>query len=358
MQNYLASRWHSDQDRRLKPHSGLYRDLKGADMLWRIRMCLPTTATYRAGMCTGVVTVILFGLYQCEAQEPKQANTVPFQGGFPGSPEKLMESMFGPSTPEEEQLLAAVKISFTEERAFGQTILDDYLADLKLRKLRVVRKGPDVDYLTQLVQTIHPLMTHAKRYPKIAVYVVDSPDVDARSIPGGTLLFSKGLLEFAKSEAALIGIVGHELSHLDREHLVLPLKRTKILRTNSFVPPGSITPQKFATNGTMMMRLMGRAFRPEDEAAADRDGAEWAFQSGYDPRELADLFARLHLKNQDQKVPFGNFFRTHPYNEDRCAAISIQYEELTKNSAKDAKLYIGNTNLKQRVPKSKQEFAE
>jgi predicted Zn-dependent protease len=213
-------------------------------------------------------------------------------------------------------------------------------------------------YLPNWVETIHPLMTNAKRYKQFTVYVVESDDVDARSIPGGTLVFSTGLLQFARSEAALVGIVGHELSHLDREHLLLPLKRAKLLEKTKFVPNTPFDPRKFAESGTMMIRLMARPFRPEDESAADQDGAEWAYRAGYDSRELADLFARLHLKNQDQKVPFGSFFRTHPYNEDRSAAISAHFDKLRADKTMPSQLVIGKENLKKRVTKAEQTFAD
>ena len=36
--------------------------------------------------------------------------------------------------------------------------------------------------------------------------------------PGGTLIFFRGILDFAGSEAALVGVIGHELSHLDHGH--------------------------------------------------------------------------------------------------------------------------------------------
>lgn len=293
------------------------------------------------------------------AQDTPQSPTFPFApNGFPSNPEKMMQTMFGPATPEETEQLDAVKIPIAQEKEFGQQIVDAYLDDLKLRKLTVVRKGPEVDYLRKLVDTIQPSMKAAKRYKKITIYFVDSPDVDARAFAGGTLFFFKGLLTFAKSEAALIGIVGHELSHLDREHLLVPLKRSKIMQQNPFASGEGFNPQKFFSTGTTMMRLMGRPFRPEDEAAADRDGARWAFEAGYDPREMADLFARLHHKNQDQKVPFGDFFRTHPYNEDRFDAIMKQYMALKKEMPPEGKLYVGRKNLTQRIAKSEQEFPE
>ncbi len=292
------------------------------------------------------------------AQDSPTAPTNPFFApGFGTSPDKFFEKMFGTSTPDEEQILAKIDIPFKEEREFGQQLVQTYLADLKRQKLRVVQKGREVDYLRQLVETLRPSLTNAKRYQKITVYFVDSPLVDARSFPGGTLFFFKGLLAFVENEAALVGIVGHELSHLDRGHQLLPLKRVRLIQQQPFAGGASFDPQKFFTSGTTMMRLMGRPFRPEDEATADRDGATWAYRAGYDPREMASLFAKLHQKNQDQKIPFTDFFRTHPYNEDRYDAIMKQSAELQQKDPQE-KLYRGKKNLAQRVPKSQQEFPE
>jgi predicted Zn-dependent protease len=116
-------------------------------------------------------------------------------------------------------------------------------------------------------------------------------------------------------------------------------------------------PQRFFSSGTSMMRLVGRPFRPEDEAEADRDGAVWAYRAGYDPRETAALFARLHQRDQDPRIPFASFFRTHPYSDDRSEAILKQYDDLQAADPKE-KLYRGAENLVRRIPKSQQEFPE
>jgi predicted Zn-dependent protease len=151
--------------------------------------------------------------------------------------------------------------------------------------------------------------------------------------------------------------VGHELSHLDRGHLLVPLKRGRIMERKLADGAAGFDPQKFLTTGTSMMRLLGRPFRPEDEAEADRDGAAWAYRAGYDPREMAGLFARLHQRDNDPKIPFASFFRTHPYSDDRSNAILRQYDELQAADPRE-KLYRGKENLARRIPKSQQEFPE
>jgi predicted Zn-dependent protease len=292
------------------------------------------------------------------AQTKEQPDSFPFfPRGFTGSAEEFFEQMFGKPTPEESRELETVKIPFRDEREFGQPQVAAFLAQLKDQGLRAVHKGKDVEYLQKLVAAIHPLMKNARRYDKFTIYVVDSPRVDARTFPGGTLFFFKGLLSFAENEAALVGIVGHELSHLDRGHLLVPLKRGKLMERKLADGTAGFDPQKFFSSGTSMMRLMGRPFRPEDEAEADRDGAAWAYRAGYDPRETAALFARLHQRDKDPKIPFASFFRTHPYSDDRSEAILKQYEELQAADPKE-KLYRGAENLARRIPRSQQEFPE
>jgi predicted Zn-dependent protease len=292
----------------------------------------------------------------------KNDGTIPvLPKGFTGNPDAFFEQMFGKSTPAEEQFLAEIDVPFKEEREFGQAQVDEFLALLAEQGLRTTRKGKDVDYLKRLVDTIKPVMKNAKRYQKLTIYMVDSPRVDARSFPGGTLFFFKGLLTFADNEAALIGIVGHELSHLDHGHQLLPLKRGKVIERTVAAGAEAFDPQKFFAAGTTMMRLVGRPFRPEDEAAADRDGAAWAYRAGYDSREMARLFDKLHRRDNDPKLPpkppIGSFFRTHPYSDDRCEAIMKQYDDLQEQDPRDT-LYRGKKNLALRIARSQQEFPD
>jgi hypothetical protein len=269
--------------------------------------------------------------------------------------DEFFERMWGRSTPEEEKAFESIKVSPEEEREFGRAQVEAFSDWLNQQDLRIVRKGADVEYLRKLVELIRPLMEHRERYRKVTVYVVDSSRVDARTFPGGTLFFFRGLLAAAENEAALVGIVGHELSHLDRGHLLIPLKRNKLLQQQALAV--ELNPQNFLTSQNTLMRSFTRPFHPEDESAADRDGARWAYKAGYDSREMARLFERLHHQGQDPKLPFGQFFRTHPYSDDRCAAILKQYDELQRASPRDEP-YRGATNLAKRIPRSQQEFAE
>src|SRR5581483_1732682 len=101
-----------------------------------------------------------------------------------------------------------IKIDSAEEQRYGDSIVDAYLAGLRRQGLTVCDEGADADYLVALATRLRPFMKNRDRYETIKIYVVDSPRVDARSFPGGSLVFFRGLLDFADSEAAMVGIVG------------------------------------------------------------------------------------------------------------------------------------------------------
>jgi predicted Zn-dependent protease len=274
-------------------------------------------------------------------------------GNLPfANPEKMFEQFFGEDSDEDREALRKIQISLDEERRLGEQILEAGLAEWKRQGITIESKGRDVEYLQSLVETLRPHMEHHERYPKIRVMLARSPKVDAKSCPGGTLIFFEGLLDAAQNEAALAGIVGHELSHLDRGHQLLPLKRMKLMEQTF---SKGFDPETFFKQGPWMTKLMARPFRPEDERDADRDGAAWAYAAGYDPREMAKLFQRQAKKKNEAELPgFASYFRTHPYDRERHQAILKQYAQLRKKEPKKS-LFIGEDNLKQRRSRQQME---
>jgi beta-barrel assembly-enhancing protease len=228
---------------------------------------------------------------------------------------------------------------------------------LKEQKIAVVSKGKDVDYLRRLVETIRPLMTQSARYKQITIYVADSPLCEARSLPGGTLVFFSGLIEAAESEAALVGVVAHELSHLDRDHLLVRLKQMKRAEQTLSGQAKDFSPQNLIASTTAMVRLWTRPFRPEDERVADLDAVRWTYKAGYDPREMARVLAKIAQREQNLPAMMPSMFRSHPPADERRQALSDEYEKLQKENPK-VRLYVGKENLKRRVARSQQEFAQ
>ena len=287
---------------------------------------------------------------QAKAADPEPAAELPF-----ADPQKFFEAFMGKPNAADDEILESIEVSAKEEQDFGKSLFETFERDMQAQEIRLVGKGKDVEYVQALVAQLRPFMRDQKRYKKIRVYVAESPKIEAICLAGGTIVVYRGMLNFVENEASLVGTLGHELSHLDNGHILSHVKRFKLMQRTFNGDSSNFTPDKFFSQGTQLMRLWMQPFRPQDEAAADLDGAEWMYRAGYDTREMAEMFLRMHKKRQGQnQIPF---FRTHPFDMDRYEAILGVYERMQKDKPLD-KPYIGRENLKRRVPRTQQEFAE
>ena len=303
----------------------------------------------------GTLTIVWIGMMPAlgrAAEAPRPPPIVPFP-----NPEDFFQRLFGGETEQDQQRLNAIEISPRQEREYGASAVRTYLDHLKRQGIRVVSRGKDVDYLRDLVETIRPLMSNPQRYPSIKVYLAKSPECEARVFPGGSLVMFEGMLETAESEAALVGMIGHELSHLDRGHLLADLRRVRLAEET--FSGGSVpqSPGEFFDTGTMLMRLWTRPFRPEHEAEADRDGARWAYLAGYDPRELAALFLRARDRAKGPRLALPWFLQSHPPPEERHQAVMAVYQQLQQENP-NAALYVGRENLRTRTARSRRRLEE
>ena len=246
--------------------------------------------------------------------------------------------MFGKLSPQQLQQLDDIKISLAEENQFGQKVLKAYLQQLAQAQIAVIQQGKDVEYLQQLLEVLKPHMNHGSRYKSFDVQVINVASSDAFSIPGGHLLITLGLLKNAESEATVVGVLAHELSHLDRGHQLLPLKQSKLVGK----------PLNFA-DSLMWISLVARPFRPEQESEADSDATHWMMAAGYDPLELAKLLSRWD-QQQDQAMPWmqfvPGFVKSHPDAGKRAQEV-LKVARQNKARYPQAVL-IGTENLAQR----------
>ena len=60
------------------------------------------------------------------------------------------------------------------------------------------------------------------------VQVIDSPVVNAFAIPGGYVYLTRGILAYMNSEAAMVGILGHEIGHITARHSVQQISRAQL----------------------------------------------------------------------------------------------------------------------------------
>ena len=163
------------------------------------------------------------------------------------------------------------------------------------------------------------------------VTVLDSPQINAFALPGGYLYITRGIMAYMNSEAELAGVLGHELGHITARHGVRQQSAgtvAGILGAGVGILTGSGQAAEAANIGsTALIRGYGRSH----ELEADRLGAEYLANVGYDPQEMINVVEILkdqeefdkQLAKEEGREPraYHGTFSTHPANDARLQEV-------------------------------------
>jgi len=182
--------------------------------------------------------------------------------------------------------------------------------------------------------------------------VLETEDVNAIAAPGGYIFVTRGLLRRVKDEAALAGVLSHEISHVTRRDAFVIYQKTKVDQCKSLAygkagqKEGNAllrqyAPQASAINSSLsalsggvldwnnvanaalvglfsdefVHRYLESGYARDQELNADAAGIELAAASGYSPRGFVEFVGTL--------PPGQNVFAHHPPPADRVAAMKL-----------------------------------
>jgi predicted Zn-dependent protease len=141
--------------------------------------------------------------------------------------------------------------------------------------------------------------------------VLDADFVGAYALPGGFVFISKGLLERLNNEAQLAGVLGHEIMHVDRQHALKALRKTKILATTSKAASQQMKEKALFSQATgFLVGFAEKGFSRGDEYDADEHALPSVTDAGYDGSGLWWALKRLYGGSQDECAK--RFAARHP----------------------------------------------
>lgn len=152
---------------------------------------------------------------------------------------------------------------------------------------------------------------------KYKFVAVKEEAVNAFAVPGGFCYINLGLIRSTETEAELISVVAHEISHVTNRHSMKRLSQMQLADlAQQAVLGGS---GKAANMVAGMFTTMGMLnYSREYEKQADHDGLMCMYKAGYDPNGMVKMFQMLKSK-QDGPEPakWQNLFSTHPMTDER-----------------------------------------
>jgi Zn-dependent protease with chaperone function len=165
--------------------------------------------------------------------------------------------------------------------------------------------------------------------------VVDVSDVNAFALPGGFTYVNRGLIETARNEAQLAGVIAHEISHVALRHGTAQMAKAQKYQAGSVAAQilgaviGGGAGQVIGGVGQMGIGAAFLRFSREYERQADTLGARIMADAGYDPHELANMF-RILEQLGGGKGP--EWLSDHPNPGNRFEAINREANNLPVNN--------------------------
>jgi predicted Zn-dependent protease len=155
--------------------------------------------------------------------------------------------------------------------------------------------------------------------------VADYKEVNAFALPGGPVWVNRGAMQATRSESQLAGILAHEVAHVARRHAAQQLSNMIVtnmgmtlfsaLLGNTGAAMAANIAARYVAGGTFLK------FSRDDEAEADRVGADIMARAGWDPRGMIDLLETVREQEQRDPRSVDVFFSNHPAPKDRIALL-------------------------------------
>ncbi len=155
--------------------------------------------------------------------------------------------------------------------------------------------------------------------PTVRVVVVNTLLVNAFALPGGIMVFTRGLLVHADSAEEIAGVAAHELGHIAHDHSIRALFRSFAVSLLIGVLLGDLTGGTLA--GGLAEWLVNTGYSREAERDADAFALARLEAAGIDTQGLVDFFARLKEREKDEGGLLARMLSTHPATEERLAYI-------------------------------------
>ena len=172
------------------------------------------------------------------------------------------------------------------------------------------------------------------QHPEFQYYfkVVNARDINAFALPGGPMYVNRGMIEAARSEGEMAGVMAHEISHVALRH-----GTAQATKGQKYSILGGIAGIAGTILGGPGVGQLAQApfavyllkFSREYETEADVLGAQIMARAGYDPRDLANMFRTI----EQQGGGGGGFLSDHPSPTDRYARINREAQMLRVNTA-------------------------
>jgi len=198
------------------------------------------------------------------------------------------------------------------------------------RKLPILSDSETQAYINRIGQRLAANAGGAK-FP-YQFRVVNAADINAFALPGGPVYIYRGVIDNAKNEGEIAGVVAHEIAHVALRHGTHQASKAYAAQAGLSILGGILggkvganTAQILNTVGGVGMNVLFLKFSRALETQADVRGAQILAASGYTPQDMVSFFQTLAKSDSSKKT---SFLSDHPAPPDRISRIQKEAQLL------------------------------
>lgn len=194
------------------------------------------------------------------------------------------------------------------------SLLKDARVDQYLQKLgaRLAARSLDPDY-------------------EYSFHAVNSEVINAFALPGGPIFVDRGIIENADNEAQLAGVMAHEITHVALRHGTNQLSKAMPAQLLGQLLAGALGGGSFGGQLAQLGIGLGinsvlLKYSRDAERQADLGGVQILYDTGYNPRAMAQFFEKIKKESGGGGLP--EFFSSHPDPGNREKAVESEVQRM------------------------------
>lgn len=170
----------------------------------------------------------------------------------------------------------------------------------------------------------------------IKMHLIIKDEVNAFALPGGHLVIYTGLIKKAENPEELLGVICHELAHIELQHV-----KKKLLKEVGLSVLLSITTGNTGTEiiQETVKQLSSSSFDRKLEKEADIKSVEYLYAANIDPKPFSKFLNRIAEENPEMDKLF-SWISTHPDSKERaryvleyCQKLKGKFVQIMPNEA-------------------------
>jgi len=215
-----------------------------------------------------------------------------------------------------------------------------------------IQKTETIIHDKEIVKPIDSLVSHLTEKngidrESIKLHIVQKDEINAFAMPGNHLVLYTGLIADCENESELAGVIGHEIAHIEKNHVMKKLVKEVGLSVLISMATGGRSSQ---TVQQTVKLLSSSAYDRRLETEADMTSVDYLVKANLDANEFANFMFKMGMNNDAPDAFY--YVNTHPDSEERAKAII----EDTKDRKYVKKLFLSANqwkSLKENVSKIK-----